>query len=157
MQQCLTYLQEPTQHQPWTRHLHHHLTPSKAKNLNPEWCWSHGKCYSTSIKCNEKAPGHMEAATQTNQMGSTLPFADPRWQSWGSGATETKSYFNTYHMNPNRQINKYLFSKNKNSLFTSPPTTNTSLALSNPFNQLLLIPVAQGYIALHPLYRTSKI
>jgi len=53
-------------------------TPSKRKQV---WCWSHGKCFHTSLTCTKRAPGHMEAATQTNQMGSTLAFADPRWQS----------------------------------------------------------------------------
>ena len=45
-----------------------------------QWCWSHGKCFHTSLQCTKRAPGHMEAATLANQMGSTLPFADPRWQ-----------------------------------------------------------------------------
>ena len=52
----------------------------KPKTRKQEWCWSHGKCFHTSLKCTKRAPGHMEAATQTNQMGSTLAFADPRWQ-----------------------------------------------------------------------------
>ena len=56
-------------------------TTPKQKVRKQEWCWSHGKCFHTSIKCTTRAPGHMEAATISNQMGSTIPFADPRWQS----------------------------------------------------------------------------
>ena len=54
--------------------------PSKRQPRKQEWCWSHGKCFHTSKQCTTRAPGHMEAATQTNQLGSTLLFADPRWQ-----------------------------------------------------------------------------
>ena len=56
-------------------------TGPKPKTRQQQWCWSHGKCFHTSTKCTKRAPGHMEAATISNQMGSTIPFADPRWQS----------------------------------------------------------------------------
>jgi hypothetical protein len=46
----------------------------------PKWCWSHGKCAHSSNECTKPAAGHQEAATIDNKMGSTTPFANPRFQ-----------------------------------------------------------------------------
>ena len=56
-------------------------TGPKPQARKQEWCWSHGKCLHTSLQCTKRAPGHMEAATQSNQMGSTIPLANPKYQS----------------------------------------------------------------------------
>jgi hypothetical protein len=41
----------------------------KGKKKDPLYCWTHGCLDHASPACNNKIPGHMDAATYTNQLG----------------------------------------------------------------------------------------
>ena len=57
------------------------LLPPKPKVEKPPtlWCWTHGIGYHTSQNCRLPEPGHQVTATKANQMGSTMPKKNKKW------------------------------------------------------------------------------
>jgi hypothetical protein len=51
------------------------IEPKKARSRSPGtlFCWTHGMCFHDSMSCRPQTrkPGHQDAATATNKMGST--------------------------------------------------------------------------------------